>query len=138
MLNLTLIFILFRCNNPALASRFTVARMHSALYEARSSNFPRIPKSLSHLGVLLGMPEMEAVCRTIDGQDFMFRGVCGALQNKSVSVIFASGRMLHFLQSRRNLHVDGTFKKRPNKPKSIQILNIVTNFNDTVSIFVVF
>lgn len=109
--------------------------MHSSLYEARSSNYPRIPETLTYLGVLLGMPDMRAVCRTIDGQDYIFKGVAGTIQNRSISVIFASGRMLRFLETRRNLHMDGTFKKRPKKPRTMQIFNIVTNYGDTVSRF---
>lgn len=108
--------------------------MHSALYEARAANYPRLPISLSHLGVLLGMPQMRAICRTVDETDFIFAGTAGDIQSKTVAVIFASGRMLQFLQERNNLHFDGTFKKRPKKPKCIQIFNIVTNFSDTVSI----
>lgn len=131
---LSFFFCLFLRLHPDLASRFTVARMHSALYVARSSNFPKIPKTLMYLGVLLGLPNMRPICKTTDGTDYMFQGVIGLLSDKTVSTVFASGRMLLVLKSRPNLHMDGTFKKRPRKPICRQIYNIVTNHGGSVSI----
>ncbi|KAK3924637.1 (2R)-sulfolactate sulfo-lyase subunit beta [Frankliniella fusca] len=118
--------------DPDMASRFTVSRMHSKLYEARSSKYPKIPSTLVYLGVLLGLPGMRSVCLTQDKMDFMFQGVVGNQASKTVSVIFASGRMLMFLQTLKNLHVDGTFKKRPRKPHCCQLYNVVTKFGDGV------
>ncbi|KAK3909601.1 Elongation factor 4 [Frankliniella fusca] len=120
------------CDNPDLARRFTTVRMQSAMYTAQSNNYPKIPETISYLGVLLGLPNMRPLCLTVDRQDYIFQGLCGTIQNKSVSLVFASGRMLTFLQSRRNLHLDGTFKKRPKKPKCGQIFNVVTNYDSTV------
>ncbi|KAK3932363.1 Threonine synthase-like 2 [Frankliniella fusca] len=117
---------------PELACRFTVARMHSALHNARSSNYPKLPKTLIYLGVLLGLPNMRPICTSLDGTDYVFQGVVGLQGAKTVSVVFASGRMLQLLQSQPNLHMDGTFKKRPRKPKCRQIFNIVTNHGGTV------
>ncbi|KAK3916404.1 Prostate and testis expressed protein 3 [Frankliniella fusca] len=118
--------------NPDLGSRFTVARMHSALLAARSSNYPKLPRTLINLGILLGLPNMRAICKTTDGTDYIFQGVVGSQVDKTVSVVFASGRMLELLQSQPNLHMDGTFKKRPRKPRCRQIYNIVTNHGGTV------
>lgn len=112
--------------------------MQSAMYTAQGANYPPIPATLSYLGVLLGLPNMRPVCFTVDRQDYMFQGITGSIQNKSVSLVFASGRMLTFLQSRPNLHLDGTFKKRPKKPKCGQIYNIVTNYDSTVCTLIVF
>lgn len=124
----------FLCRlNPDLGSRFTVARMHSALLAARSSNYPKLPRTLINLGILLGLPNMRAICKTTDGTDYIFQGVVGSQVDKTVSVVFASGRMLELLQSQPNLHMDGTFKKRPRKPRCRQIYNIVTNHRGTVS-----
>ncbi|KAK3921811.1 Non-structural protein 1, partial [Frankliniella fusca] len=120
-----------RCD-PRLAARFTMSRMHAALYNARSEAYPRIPNTLLHLGILLGVPNLQAVCMTMDNRDRIFRGVIGDPDRGTVSVVFVSGRMLRFLQTRTNLHVDATFKKCSRKPKMRQMLNIVTNFGGTV------
>ncbi|XP_034231381.1 uncharacterized protein LOC117639635 [Thrips palmi] len=106
--------------------------MKSALYRARAENYPRIPPTLLYLGVLLGTPNMRPLCRTVDGTDYIFKGVVGCLASRTVALIFASGRMLQFLQSRRNLHSDGTFKKRSKKPQMAQIFNIVTKYGENV------
>lgn len=126
-------FLFFRARDPCLASRFTTVRMHSALYAARSRNFPKIPKTLMHLGILLGMPNMRPVCKTVDGTDYIFQGVVGCLQKRTVSLIFVSGRMLQFMGTLENIHADGTFKKRPRKPRMSQIFNLVTNYGGVVS-----
>ncbi|KAE8741560.1 hypothetical protein FOCC_FOCC012897 [Frankliniella occidentalis] len=118
--------------HPDLASRFTVARMHSSLYRAKCANYPTIPKTLVYLGVLLGLPNLRPICKTLDGEDYIFQGVIGVVMNKTVSVVFASGRQIQFLQSRKNLHMDGTFKKRPRKPKCRQMYNIVTRFETCI------
>ncbi|KAK3909846.1 Endonuclease MutS2 [Frankliniella fusca] len=118
--------------DPELAKRFTISRMHSPLYRARCANYPRIPKTLMNLGLLLGMPNLRPICKTVQGEDYIFQGVVGTIMSKTVSVVFASGRMLHFLSSCTNLHLDGTFKKRPRKPKCRQIFNLVTRFGRTV------
>lgn len=107
--------------------------MCSSLWAARASNYPPIPNSLLYLGVLLGSPNLRAVCKTIDGQDYIFQGVVGCQQQKTVALIFASGRMLTFLGSALSLHMDGTFKKRTRRPKMIQIFNIVVKYLDHVS-----
>ncbi|XP_052130715.1 uncharacterized protein LOC127751337 isoform X2 [Frankliniella occidentalis] len=121
-----------RCRNPQLAARFTISRMHAPLYRARSEAFPCIPNTLLHLGILVGLPNLRGICRTVDNQDIIFRGVVGNPRLGTVSVVFVSLRMLRFLQSRKNLHVDGTFKKCSRKPKMRQMLNVVTNFGGTV------
>ncbi|KAE8738442.1 hypothetical protein FOCC_FOCC016078 [Frankliniella occidentalis] len=118
--------------HPDLARRFTVARMHSALYNARCANYPKIPTSLQHLGILLGLPNLRPICKTAHCDDFIFRGVIGTVVSKTVCVVFISGRMLQFLQTCTNLHMDGTFKKRPRKPKCRQIFNIVTNYGRSI------
>lgn len=107
--------------------------MHSALYAARSSNYPRIPKTLIYLGILLGLPNMRPLCKTVDGDDYIFQGVVGCIQNKTVALIFASGRMVRFMATRENIHADGTFKKRSKKPSMSQIFNLVTNYGGVVS-----
>lgn len=112
--------------------------MHSKVYEARSANYPKIPRTLLYLGILLGLPNMTAVCSTVDGGDLVFRAVIGVQRDRTVSVVFISGRMLQFLQGLRSLHGDGTFKKRPRKPRSAQIFNIVTKYGDTVSFGCIF
>lgn len=76
---------------------------------------------------------MTPVCRYVDGTDLVFRTVSGIQLNRTVSGIFISGRMLGFLQNHESLHGDGTFEKRPRKPKSAQIFNIVTKYGETVS-----
>lgn len=121
-----------RCANADLASRFTRVRMDSSLYAARSENYPRIPETLIYLGVLLGSPDLRAVCKTIDGLDYIFQGVVGNERSGTAAVIFASGRMLQFLQMQEGVHVDSTFKKASRKPKIMQILNIVVRYGDNV------
>lgn len=108
-------------------------RMRSPIFRARCNNFPKIPKTLFYLGILLGLPNMSALCRTRDGTDTIFRGTCGIQADKTVSVVFISMRMLQFLSTRQNLHMDGTFKKRSRKPASLQLFNIVTNYDGNVS-----
>jgi len=78
---------------------------------------------------------MRPMCKTVDGTDYIFQGVVGNIMAGSVALIFVSGRMLQFLQSRDNLHSDGTFKKRSKKPKMAQIFNIVTKYGDNVRSF---
>jgi len=107
--------------------------MHSAMYSARSKNYPRIPETLTYLGVLLGLPNMRALCKTVDGVDYVFQGVVGCIQKKSIALIFVSGRMLRFLATLENIHADGTFRKRSKKPNMAQIFNIVTNYGGVVS-----
>lgn len=85
------------------------------------------------LGLLLGVPNMRAICQTVEGTDIILRGVAGYIGNKTVSVVFMSWRMMQFLQTRRSLHLDGTFKKRPKLPKCRQIYNIVTRYGGVVS-----
>ncbi|XP_034231375.1 uncharacterized protein LOC117639631 [Thrips palmi] len=121
-----------RCPDVQLASRFTTVRMKSQLYRARSSNYPRIPSSLIYLGILLGLPDMRPLCKTVDGADYIFQGVVGSAGDKTIALIFASGRMLQFLQSRDNLHSDGTFRKRSKKPAMAQIFNIVTKYGENI------
>lgn len=116
-----------------LASRFTKVRMRSSLYSARSKQYPKIPNTLLHLGLRLRDPTLMQLCRTIDGNDFIFQGIAGNPHDGTLSLIFTSGRMLEFLQSRRHLHSDGTFKKRSKKPSMAQIFNIVTKYGDNVS-----
>lgn len=122
------------CRNPELASRFTSVRMHSSIYTARSHHYPRIPMTLLHLGVLLASPNLVPLCETVDGADMVFRAVLGNERQRTVCIVFLSGRMRQFLETCTNLHADGTFKKRSRKPKMSQIFNIVTNFDSTVRI----
>jgi len=107
--------------------------MKSCLYRARSSNYPKIPETLIYLGVLLGTPNMRPLCKTVDGTDYIFKGVIGCLRSKTIALVFASGRMIQFLQSRKHLHSDGTFRKRSKKPQMAQIFNIVTKYGENVS-----
>ncbi len=127
------IFPFQRCANVRLSSRFTSVRMKSAMYQARSSNYPKIPNTLMNLGILLGAPDMRPLCKTVDGTDYIFQGVVGNLHSKTIALIFVSGRMIQFLQTRTKLHSDGTFKKRAKKPAMSQILNIVTKYGQNVS-----
>ncbi|KAK3931712.1 Pyridoxine/pyridoxamine 5'-phosphate oxidase [Frankliniella fusca] len=113
--------------SPELSSRFRRVRMQSAMYEARASNYPCIPESLIQLGVLLGMPNTRRLCETVDKQDYIFQGIVGDAQNKTIALVFVSGRMLQFLGTVTNIHGDGTFKKRSRKPKMAQIFNLTTN-----------
>lgn len=108
--------------------------MKSSLYLARSSNYPKIPETLIHLGILLGTPEMRPICKTVDGTDYIYQGVIGTIRDKTVALVFVSGRMLQFLQTRGSLHSDGTFRKRSKKPKMAQIFNIVTKFGSNVGL----
>jgi len=78
---------------------------------------------------------MRPLCRTVDGTDCIYQGVIGAISDKTVAVVFVSGRMLQFLQTRVSLHSDGTFKKRSKKPQMAQIFNIVTKFGENVGLF---
>lgn len=107
--------------------------MKSALYAARAQQYPRIPKTLLYLGLLLNDPRMRPICKTVDGNDLIFRGVIGSPHDRTLSLVFASGRMLQFLRTRRNLHSDGTFRKRSKKPPMAQIFNIVTKYGKNVS-----
>ncbi|KAK3916556.1 N-methyltransferase gliN, partial [Frankliniella fusca] len=130
--SLHLVFFCFRVGNPELASRFTMVRMHSALHAARSTNYPRIPNTLTYLGVLLGLPNVRPLCKTADDRDYIFQGVVGCIERKTVALIFVSGRMLRFLATLENIHADGTFKKRPRKSQVSQIFNLVTNYGGVV------
>ncbi|KAJ1519180.1 hypothetical protein ONE63_011214 [Megalurothrips usitatus] len=121
-----------RVHEPALASRFTRVRMASSMYKKKYESYPPIPKTLLYLGVLLGSPNMRPVCKTVDGSDYIFQGVVGNSLNKTESIVFVSGRMIQFLQTREGVHVDGTFKKRPRKPKCRQIFNIVVKYGDII------
>lgn len=112
--------------------RFTPARMRSSLYTAQASRYPKIPGSLLYLGILLGLPNMRGLCRTADGADTIFQGIAGCEAEKTTSVVFISGRMLQFLQTISSLHMDGTFKKRPRKPKCRQIYNFTTKYGYNV------
>lgn len=129
-------FFDYRVGNAELAMRFTRSRMCSALYSARSEIYPTIPKSLVYLGVLLGSPQLRSICKTADGEDYIFQGVVGCEQLKTAAVVFVSGRMLQFLQTRESIHVDGTFKKRPKKPRVMQIFNISAKHGDNVSVVI--
>lgn len=118
-----------------LASRFTTVRMKSSLYFARSSNYPKIPNTLVHLGLLLHDRNHRQLCETVDGNDYIFQGMVGSPHDRTLSLVFASRRMIEFLESRTTLHCDGTFKKRSKKPQMAQIWNIVTKHGNNVSFF---
>ncbi|KAK3922760.1 Tyrosine recombinase, partial [Frankliniella fusca] len=118
--------------NVMLASRFTTVRMKSSMYFARSSNYPNIPKTLLHLGLLLLDANFRQLCETVDRNDFIFQGIVGYHHDNTLSLVFASRRMLDFLGTRVTLHCDGTFKKRSRKPEMAQIWNIVTKYGDNI------
>lgn len=92
----------------------------------------QVPNTLIHLGVLLGQPNMHPVCRTIDGQDYIFQGITGGIQDNSVSLVFASERMITFLQSCHYLHLNFTVVGKPHKPKCRQILHVLTKYGSAV------
>ncbi|KAK3920094.1 Tripeptidyl-peptidase sed3 [Frankliniella fusca] len=84
--------------NPDLACRFSVARMHSALCTARSLNYPKFPQTLIYLGVLLGLPNMRAVCKTTDGTDYIFQGVVGTQQDAGIATVTAKSTLIWDIQ----------------------------------------
>lgn len=108
-----------------------MVRMKSSLNKARSERYPNIPRTLPLPGFLL--QDLRFMCRTVDGQDNIYRGVVGSPHDGTVSIIFVSGRMLHFMSTRPSLHCDGTFKKRSKEPRMAQIWNIVTKYGENVS-----
>lgn len=110
--------------------------MKSALKEARSDQYPKIPSTLLSLGLLLHRPNMRPICRTVDGTDTIYQGVIGSTLDRTVALVFVSGRMLQFLEVAKELHCDGTFRKRSRKPSMAQIWNIVTKYLNNVSLFV--
>ncbi|KAK3909600.1 Methionine aminopeptidase 2 [Frankliniella fusca] len=120
------------CNNPALARRFTNQRMDTAMCNARRNNTTQVPNTLIQLGILLDQPDMRTVCRTVDGQDYIFQGISGRIQDNSVSLVFASERMITFLQSCDYLHINVSVVGKLRKPYCCQIFNVLTKYGSAV------
>lgn len=105
-------------------SRFTGHRIRTAMYNVRAQHLPRIPFSLPLLGHYLSLPQFAGVCETLDRRDNIFAGWCGTWSEGTVSVVFASKRLMQLLQQHKNVYADGTFRKRPKKPKCSQLFCI--------------
>jgi len=108
--------------------------MQSAMSTAQSENYPPIPNTITYLGVFLGQPNMRPLCRTVDGEDYIFQGVTGTIQDNSVCLVFVSGRMLAFLQSCHHLHFHATVVEKPRRPRYSQIFHIMTKYDSVVCV----
>ncbi|KAJ1519031.1 hypothetical protein ONE63_011362 [Megalurothrips usitatus] len=91
---------------------------------ARLERYPKIPATLSELGALLRDKGGRGLTRTKDGADNIFRGAVGSSARKTRSIIFMSKRMRRYLRRAKEIFVDGTWKSRPAKPDSSQLLSI--------------
>lgn len=84
-------------------SRFAGQRIRTAMHNVRSHNVPRIPFSLPVLGHYLSLPQFSGVCETLDKQDNIFAGWCGTWSEGTVSIVFASRRLMQILQRHKNV-----------------------------------
>lgn len=107
-------------------ARITMPRIRTSMRNARMERYPNIPATLLDLGDLLRDPQYESICSTIDGNDNIFGNQVTATDG-SVSIIFASDRMLRFMARVRIIFCDGTFCN-PSLPETSQVFNILTSW----------
>ncbi len=106
--------------------------MKSAIHRARSRLYPNVPVSLFQLGELLDDHQNAHLTKSLDGRDNIYGGAVQTAHG--TAVIFISRRMRRYMRRVKTVFCDGTFKSRPNQPNSAQVLQILANVNNTVSI----
>ncbi|KAK3918299.1 50S ribosomal subunit assembly factor [Frankliniella fusca] len=105
-------------------SRLTLARMRTALTDERMRLLPPIPNTLFELATYLNDPLFANVTPTIDNTDNIFAGACGDFGAGTFSVVFMSRRQATHLANAIVIFADGTFKKKPKKPRCGQMFVI--------------
>lgn len=100
-------------------SRLTYHRFVRTLRRAREDAIPPIPDSLEEYASICLQTERFA---GIDGQQFC-RGKVG--EGDTTSVLFLAREMEEILSMTSELSIDGTFKTRPRRPRSSQLLTIM-------------
>lgn len=106
-------------------ARVTMPRMRTSMRNARIERYPNIPESLNELGDLLRNPLYASISSTIDGSGNIYGNHVTATDG-TVSIIFASERMLQFVARVNIMFSDGTFTT-PSLPQTSQV-NIQTVF----------
>ncbi|XP_046659976.1 uncharacterized protein LOC124353943 [Homalodisca vitripennis] len=126
----------FYCREPVeVSSRIGYEQLRSAMYRAKRQRMDIIPQSLEDLAVMLGQPNNRRFVRTLDDHPFYL----GHVSNEgSSSVIFGSHHFIQLMEEAHEVHIDGTFKVRPNVPPSRQLLTVMTmHFSQAFPVFYV-
>lgn len=86
---------------------------------ARIRLYPNIPGTLAELANILRGPQHRVISMTYDGEDNMYADFVEATDGTQI-VIFASSRMLEFMERVRIIFSDGTFST-PAVPHASQV-----------------
>lgn len=129
--------LLFRFSRKA-QSMNTAVRLRSAMRRARLQYLPRVPVDLLELHEVLTHPKYRYLTRTLSGKSYMYRGMCGSAEDKSLSLIFMSKKMESALRTAKKIFCDSSWDGRPAQPKSSQVFSMTTTWDHQVwtSVFV--
>lgn len=116
-----------------MASKLAFPATSKTMRRERSRTQPPIPRTLEEYGTLCQANERFGKIRD---REFC-RGAVG--EGNLLSVLFLSEELKHLLVEAKEIHVDGTFKTRPRKPASSQLLTImVVHYGYVSNIAIIF
>lgn len=107
--------------------------MKSAMYRSKRANVEAIPQTLTEYGVMLANSPMS---RTVSNGEFYKTTLSDEIGG--TSIVFGSPTFISLLPQATELHLDGTFKVRPNVPPSRQMLTVMSMHFNHVSVISIF
>lgn len=97
----------------------------ATMYRSRRATLNAIPRTLIEFGNMMAQSPMRL---TISGESFFRATITDPVGG--TSLVFSSPKFVSVLSQARELHLDGTFKVRPNMPPSRQMLTVMAmHFN---------
>jgi hypothetical protein len=121
--------VYFRDVPEDVASALNFAQMESAMCKVRKRiGCSSIPKDYNELAD--EVKRQKDKFDNVYGESFL-SGVVG--EGEESAIIFIIKQMKELLASSEELHIDGTFKCVPKKPKSMQLCTIMTVYEGQVS-----
>lgn len=102
--------------------------MKCSIDRARRKTTTIIPDTLAEFAEMLKQQRNVLYTKSVTGDDFFFGSVTD--EEGATSVIFGSHLLMTQLPTVEELHLDGTFKVRPTRPLSRQLLTVMSiHFN---------
>lgn len=121
---------------PEAAVTVTYPSVESSMRRWRKSVHPRIPTSLEEYGVILRLPQWSHILGYKNDTRHMQCATVTAADG-SISVIFGDPEFIDSLSESTDIFVDATFKVVPAINGAYQLLTVMANFHDHVSIYVI-
>ncbi|RZF36448.1 hypothetical protein LSTR_LSTR009544 [Laodelphax striatellus] len=116
-----------------ISGQLSFPSFRSSMYRAKREALPAIPHTLQEYSEMLLNSPMG---KTISGTAFFIGSVNDPIGG--TTIIFGSDNLIDLLPHVQELHIDGTFKVRPNVPPSRQLLTVMSiHFSHAFPVFLI-